>query len=263
MTRRATALLLVLTAPALASLSLAGCSASGTASDLEDVRWKMTSLAIDGETAEALPDADVTAAFDGGTVSGSGGCNSYSAAYVTEGSAIEIGPAAATLMACPEPVMGQEQAFFAALDAAAEYRVTETELVLLDGGDGEVLSFEAAEPVALEGTTWVATGITNGREAVVSVVQGSEVTALFDGVGEVSGSAGCNSYGGSFEAEDDSISIGPLAATEMYCEEPEGVMEQEQAFLAAMQNVAVYELAEDQLTLRDADGAAQVTFVAE
>ena len=235
------------------SLALAGCTSSGTASDLEDVRWKMIAMAIDGETADALPDVDVTAAFDGGAVSGSGGCNSYSAAYVTEGSAIEIGPAAATLMACPEPVMGQEQAFFAALDAAVEYSVTESELVLLDEGGGEVLRFEATEPISLEGTTWIATGINNGREAVVSVVQGSEVSAVFDETAEVSGSAGCNSYGGSFEADGDSISIGPLAATEVFCEQPEGVMEQEQAFLAAMQNATVYELTEDQLTLRDSE----------
>ncbi len=258
MTRRAVVLLL-----AAVALALIACSDGGTASDLEDVRWKMTSYATGGEMADVLPDADVTAAFDGGTVSGSGGCNSYSAAYVTEGSAIEIGPAAATLMACPQPVMEQEQAFFAALSAVGEYRVTGTELTLLDEHGGEVLRFEATEPLALEGTTWIATGVNNGREAVVSVVQGSEVTALFGGAGEVSGSAGCNSYSGSFEVDGDSISIGPLAATEMFCEEPEGVMEQEQAFLAAMQNATVYELAEDLLTLRGADGAAQVTFVAE
>ena len=94
------------------------------------------------------------------------------------------------------------------------------------------------------------------------MIEGSEVSAVFDSDGEVSGSTGCNSYSGPFETDGDALSIGPLAATEMFCEEPEGVMDQEQAFLAAMENAAVYELAEDRLTLRDADGATQVTFVA-
>jgi heat shock protein HslJ len=136
--RRAIAILL-----AGVALGLLGCASGDDASDLEDIRWKMSAYAVDGEMVDALDDASVTAAFDGSAVSGSGGCNSYNGSYVAEGSAIEIGPAAATLMACPEPIMAQEQAFFAALSEAAEYQVTETELTLLDEDGDETLRFEA------------------------------------------------------------------------------------------------------------------------
>jgi heat shock protein HslJ len=241
----------------------ASCSPDTSAEDLEEVRWRLASrMTSGGESIEALDEAPVTATFDGETVSGSGGCNSYSASYGTDGSTIDIGPVAATLMACPEPVMAQEQAFFEALELAAEFRVVEGELVLLDEDGEEVLRFDATEPATLAGTYWVATGINDGREAVVSVLEGTEVTAVFDQDGEVSGSTGCNSYTGPFDTDGDALSIGPLAATEVFCEDPEGVMEQEQAFLAAMENVVVYELEDDRLTLRDADGATQVTLVA-
>ncbi|MDJ0850076.1 MAG: META domain-containing protein [Myxococcota bacterium] len=58
-----------------------------------------------------------------GNVVGSAGCNRYTAPYTVEGDEIEIGPAAATRMACPPEVMEQESAFLAALGTAATWRI--------------------------------------------------------------------------------------------------------------------------------------------
>ena len=53
-----------------------------------------------------------------------------------------------------------------------------------------------------------------------------------------------------------SLAIGPLATTRLACAEP--VMDQEQAFLTALQASTRYELTADRLTLRNDDGAIQV-----
>ena len=51
--------------------------------------------------------------------------------------------------------------------------------------------------------------------------------------------------------------------TRMFCGEPAGVMEQEQAYLTALTNVTTFSIDGDRLGLRAADGALQATFVAQ
>jgi hypothetical protein len=60
----------------------------------------------------------------------------------------------------------------------------------------------------------------------------------------------------------DTLAIGPLTTTRRLCHGPEGLMEQEAAFLAAMRRAATWRLNGERLELRDADGALQVTFQA-
>ncbi len=68
-------LLTLVTAVAIAS------AAPQAATTLEGPRWVLVSY-IDksGKTAQALPDIESTARFEKGRVSGSGGCNTFSAA---------------------------------------------------------------------------------------------------------------------------------------------------------------------------------------
>jgi putative lipoprotein len=134
----------------LLAAGVAGCTTSSdteeTARELEGQVWRMVSYTnADGLVRDAIPDVEVTAEFVDGTLSGSGGCNSYNASYETDGSSIEIGPAAATLMACEEPVMDQEQVFFAGLGNAAEYSITGNELGLADAEGNGILRFVAED----------------------------------------------------------------------------------------------------------------------
>lgn len=58
-----------------------------------------------------------------GTLSGSAGCNTFTAAYEVSGSSIKIGPVGSTRMACADPagVMEQETQYLGALATAATY----------------------------------------------------------------------------------------------------------------------------------------------
>jgi heat shock protein HslJ len=72
---------------------------------------------------------------------------------------------------------------------------------------------------------------------------------------QISGSTGCNHYFGPYAVSGSDITIGDVASTEMYCMDPEGVMDQEQAFLVALASVASYRLAGARLELLDAAGS--------
>jgi heat shock protein HslJ len=111
--------------------------------------------------------------------------------------------------------------------------------------DGEPVasaSVEVAfsEVAPLEGRTW----------RLKDAIDGTEITALFQD-GKVSGSAGCNSYSGTYEttpmAYNSTISISELAVTLMMCEEE--VMAQEKAYLEGFQSATTYTMAQGVLLI--------------
>ena len=67
-----------------------------------------------------------------GTAGGNGGCNRFFAAVTSSGSQITFSEFGATEMACAEAVMAQEQAYFAALQRVASFRLEDGRLMLLD-----------------------------------------------------------------------------------------------------------------------------------
>jgi heat shock protein HslJ len=107
---------------------------------------------------------------------------------------------------------------------------------------------------ALEGPTWVVQHLTvDGTQT--HPIEGSSLTATFDG-DNVSGLAGCNSFSGGFTTDGDSIEIGPLASTMVFCD---GVMDQEAAYLTLLQSADSYSVDGDTLTL-EVDGGAVLEF---
>ncbi len=84
-----------------------------------------------------------------------------------------------------------------------------------------------------------------------TVIQDTEITIEFvSAEGKFQGSAGCNSYFGSYEVEGGQLSIpGPIGSTEMYCMEPEGIMDQEQEYLATLQLAESYEMDGNELQI--------------
>jgi heat shock protein HslJ len=78
----------------------------------------------------------------------------------------------------------------------------------------------------------------------------------------VSGSAGCNTYGGGYRASQESLALNGLFWTERACMEPAGVMEQEQAYLQALGAAARYTVDADRLTVYDEAGAERLVFAA-
>ncbi|MBS0522587.1 MAG: META domain-containing protein, partial [Proteobacteria bacterium] len=190
-------------------------AATADSPSLEGTAWVLTSLAGRNVSGPAA-----TGRFENGRMQGTDGCNRYSSTYTTTGSSIRIGPKGATTqMACPPDVMKQAELFAASLVGARTYRVAAGQLQLI-GADGAILSTFAAQPRSLAGTSWRATGINNGKDAVASVIADSTVTMSFASDGKVSGSGGCNRYTSTWKADGNALAFTPAAATRMMCAAP-------------------------------------------
>ena len=71
---------------------------------------------------------------------------------------------------------------------------------------------------ALEGTSWDVVNYNNGREAVVGVLEGTEITLNFDET-DLYGNAGCNNYFAGYTVKGKHIIVDPPGATMMFCED--------------------------------------------
>jgi heat shock protein HslJ len=241
-------------------LFLAACGSSGTQNgggDLTGQVWGLTALL--GQP--LLSGTGISAQFTtDGKVSGSAGCNQYAGKYTTSGSSITFDPSImSTAMACEQAVMDQEQVYLKMLVEAKTYKVKGDQLTFF-GADNKVLAAYKAETQDLAGTDWNVVGYNNGKEAVVSVINGTTLTASFGKDGNLSGNAGCNNYNGSYTVNGNQITIGPLASTMMFCEEPAGTMDQEAQYLAALQTATTYQIENNTLELRTKEGALAANF---
>ena len=99
---------------------------------------------------------------------------------------------------------------------------------------------DRADGPALENVTWELVHLNStGSDEVAQPV--APITLIFAG-GEISGSAGCNSYSGTYELNDAShVTVGPIAATEMACLD-DAVMAAERDYLAVLQGTALVEV---------------------
>lgn len=110
--------------------------------DLAGTRWSV--LALD-EGAEAVAAGPIVATLEfdpaAGRVSGSAGCNRYSASASVDGSKVVFGPAAASKRMCADPtgVMAFEVRFLAALSRVVQARATGDRLELR-AADGSVVA---------------------------------------------------------------------------------------------------------------------------
>jgi heat shock protein HslJ len=245
--------------PAATAAPAAATPENKPAASLEGAPWKLVSYAdSEGKIQKPLAGTEITIEFRGGNVAGNSGCNNYMGTYEASGETLSIRLSGATMMACPEPVMSQESAYWTALESAGLYRIAGDELQIVTADGKPLLSYVLLQPAALSGTNWLVTSYNNGKQALVSPLAGSAITLLFGADGVASGSTGCNNYSAPYTVEGATLAVGPAAATRMMCAEPAGIMEQEAAYLAALTGAAAFTIQGDELNLLDAAGTRMV-----
>lgn len=107
----------------------------------------------------------------------------------------------------------------------------------------------------LGGVTWVLASYGDPANPT-PVVEGTQATLIFssDGAG---GNGSCNTFGGSFQFDNNTITFGNLISTMMACEEP--IMAQEHAFLTALSTASAYQVNGSQLTITYDGGVLNFT----
>lgn len=141
---------------------------------------------------------------------------------------------------------------------------TSYELLVFNNDD--TTSSERIEITVTGGLTasqWLLQSMSSPSIGFVTPLPGTQLTARFEANGDLSGSAGCNNYSGGFTAYDQVLRVGgPLASGLAFCETPEGIMEQEQAFLSLMQSAATFQISAGQLSIFDSGGNRILVFIA-
>lgn len=113
----------------------------------------------------------------------------------------------------------------------------------------------------LEGILWRLDSYADQQGNLVKVLRNTKITAQFK-EGTVNGSAGCNTYFASYRISGSALIIGPIGITEMYCTEPDGIMEQESDYLAALESVKGFTIEGSKLEMTNGQGILVLVFTA-
>jgi heat shock protein HslJ len=236
---------------------------------LEDTLWYLTSyINSDGEIVAAQSYIEPPSIlFSNGRIGGSNGCNRFFGGYILaentdRNRGLSIQPGGSTLIGCPEALAAQEFAFSTALEQVTSFAITQDELQLLNANEEVLLMFNKAAQPSLSGTLWQLTAYNNGQGGVVSLIADTQITATFDEEGSLTGFAGCNRYLARYQATETTIEISPGASTRMFCEQPDGLMDQEMAYLQALETAASFTIEGNTLTLRTDTGETVAQFTA-
>lgn len=180
-----------------------------------------------------------------GTAAIQADCNRVVAAYTTDGQSLTITPGPTTLVLCPAGSRGD--LFVQQLSNAAIHFFQGGELYIDMAASGGTMRFSpsavASGPATVTDLPFRVVSF-GPAGAQTPVIDGTMITVQFDqAAGQVTGTAGCNNFFGSFNTQSGAFSMGPFGSTMMFCAEPEGVMEQEAAILAALSGATSFEWA--------------------
>jgi heat shock protein HslJ len=122
-----------------------------------------------------------------------------------------------------------------------------------------ILSACSEADVSLDGSSWSLMSYKDNAGETVNALSRSTTTALFQ-ANQVTGIAGCNNFNASYQTTRNKLSFGPVATTRKVCNTPLGIMQQENAFLAALDSTVSYKLSRNALEMIDSRGNTLLTF---
>jgi len=132
-------------------------------------------------------------------------------------------------------------------------------ILIVSAAAALILSACSTADVSLDGSSWTLRSYRDTAGETVNVLPRSTATGLFQ-ANQVTGIAGCNNYSASYQATRNKLSFGPVATTRKVCNTPLGIMQQENAFLAALDSTVSYKLKNNSLELIDSRGNTLLTF---
>jgi heat shock protein HslJ len=189
-----------------------------------------------------------------GNLSANAGCNIMGGTYVLDGNRIVWTGGGTTEMGCDDQRFAQDDWLAAFLGSGPTFVLNGNDLTLTSGDTViTLLDREVAEPdQPLAGPTWLLASIITG-DVVSSIPAGVTATMTFNADGSVDIHYGCNSGGGQYAVDGDSIAFSQLIQTEMACAGAAGQVES--AVVAVIgQGSVTFTVDAGSLTLMSADG---------
>lgn len=231
---------------------LAGCSALDRPIDNQmDGEWRLTGGVHDSDPLPLPADAPITLVIADGEAGGRAACNSYAGTLSVDGDRLSIGAMSLTEMGCDPAVMEAESRYIAALSEAARWERTGDVLTL--AGETVELTYALVPQMAdavLVDTLWTLDGLVDG-DAVSSTVAGAEPATLeLRDDGTLSGTTGCRTYAGRYQAEGTTVIVSDLVNDDRACPD---FADQDEHVLAVIGERWTYEIEGNRLTLSAGD----------
>jgi heat shock protein HslJ len=177
-----------------------------------------TDVTVDGAPFALADGTRIRLVFDNGTLSASGGCNIIGGDLDIDGDVLHFSGASMTEMGCEPARMAQDDWLVTFLTSNPTFVSDGFDLKLTSGTTViTLLDREIAEPdQPLTNITWGLASFIDG-DAVSSVPVGVSSQFTFADDGTFSANFGCNSGGGSYAIDGDTITFSDVVMTKMAC----------------------------------------------
>jgi heat shock protein HslJ len=217
---------------------------------LDGTEWIVTSL----NGLRPITGSNITLSFEGGTISGYGGCNWYGSSYSASDTTLQFGGAESTQRKCEMPagVMLQETKYHETLREVTTVHMAGDQLAMANRA-GETLLLlaprtrAAMNPDDLIGTFWQLRSIDDTIETRAPLT----LSLTADQIG---GFAGCRGYTGTYRARGDEIRILSLGMTATDCGRGDSALLREGRFTTDLSEASHYVLGGDSLVIVTAPG---------
>lgn len=183
------------------------------------------------------------------------GCNMAEGPARIDGTTLVVEDLAFTAIGCDQALHAQDDWIGGFLRAGPTWRLTGNDLVL-STADLEVKFTDraVAEPARpLIDTRWTLNTIVGTGGTASSVPAGVTATMTFTADGRVTGSTGCNSFGGTATVDGNKITFGGVASTRRACSGAAGSLEAD--VLRVLDGTATFRIEGGRLILEAPDGS--------
>lgn len=170
-----------------------------------------------------VADTRLRLSFADGHLSANAGCNTIGGNYTLDGNVLRFSGASMTEMGCQPALIAQDQWLVAFLTADPTFALTDTELKL--STSDTVITLANLIDLPLVGPTWGLTSIISG-DAVSSVPVDVSASVTFAADGTFQMNDGCNSGGGRYVVDGDTIRFSDVVSTKVACGGAAGQVEQ-------------------------------------
>ncbi len=213
-----------------------------------DEVWHLVELRSD-EALEPVPaEVEITLQFGSQGASGAIGCDLYSTSTkMRANGALKLGRIRRSSEGCEADDQGWVDRYLQTLSGVSGQSVADGRLELLGDDRQILLGFVKGTPTHVLGE-WSATSVADANGELVAVSEAAPISASFGATGTLRGSTPCSRYLSGYATRADTITIGPVLATESTC------ASDEDAFIAGLGSATTWAIRDGILELRDADG---------
>ena len=242
-------------------------SLPGRPIDLAGTAWR---LIVEGNEDSSIR-APTLAFLNDRIVSGVTACRGYVADYSLSDGRVRFPTLAMTgpTEPCANELFRHEGEYTTHLSWADDYSVDESagEIMLrIRTRQGSTLIYEALPPAvdSIFAGRWLLTTFVEAKDGssgrttysrTTDVIPGTEVTIEFQKT-DASGSAGCNLYSASLSVDGSTLTVEAVSMTEMWCDTPDRLMEQERRYLDVISRVTGFHIYGDRMSLHTDDDEA-------